>query len=190
MDETEARARIAFLEAAEALKDVHRSGFTGRGRPEDTAAHSWRLCLWLVVFADAMPGIDLAHALRMAVIHDLGEAISGDIPATRQTGSKTAEERADFKTLIAGLPTARQHEMLALWDEYEAGETDEAILVKGFDKLETILQHTQGARPEAIDFPFNLTYARARTDAHPLLRELRAMLDEKTREHVQDIAKN
>ena len=180
MEETTARAGVEFIASAEALKDTLRSGFTAQGRSEDTASHSWRLCLWLVVFGDAFDGIDIAHALRMAVIHDLGEAISGDVPATQQVGSKATEERADFQTLIAGLDPVRQANLLALWDEYEAGETPEAVVVKGLDKIETILQHTQGDNPPDFDYGFNLTYGKTRTDQHAVLRQLRQIVDERT----------
>lgn len=186
MQERTLRENIAFLERAAALKDTCRSGFTPGGRSEDTAAHSWGLCLWLVLMGRDFDGLDLAHALRMAVIHDLGEAISGDIPATEQTGSKTEAERADFQSLLAGLAPDRQNDLLALWDEYEAGQTPEAQVVKGLDKLETILTHGIGDNPPDFDYGFNLGYGRARSDRHPLLRRLRAVLDERTRARMAD----
>lgn len=185
MSSAEAKTRVAFIEAAEALKDTMRSGFTAQGRSEDTASHTWRLCLWLVVFADRLEGVDLAHALRMAVIHDLGEAISGDIPATEQVGPKAAEERADFASLLSGLPDEQQADLLALWDEYETGESPAAVAVKGFDKLETILQHTQGHNPEDFDYGFNLGYRREATERTALLRLLRGIVDEKTRARMR-----
>ena len=61
-----------------------------------------------------------------------------------------------------------------------AAATPEAVLAKGFDKLETILQHTQGANAPDFDYRFNLAYGKARTDAHPLLAEIRALIDAET----------
>ncbi|MEO1748647.1 MAG: phosphohydrolase, partial [Pseudomonadota bacterium] len=60
------------------------------------------------------------------------------------------------------------------------GETVEAKLAKGFDKLETILQHTQGQNPSHFDYDFNLTYGSRWTEEMPLLRALRALVDEAT----------
>lgn len=70
---------------------------------------------------------------------------------------------------MAALPTPQREEVVALWDEYEEGATPEARLAKGLDKLETILQHTQGANPPDFDYRFNLGYGRRYTEDHPLL---------------------
>ena len=114
------RARLAFLREAERLKDVLRSGHTSSGRAESTAEHSWRLCLMALVFADALPGIDTLKLLKLCVVHDLGEALHGDIPAIEQAAhpDKSAQERDDLLTLTASLDPARRDEIVALWDEY------------------------------------------------------------------------
>jgi putative hydrolase of HD superfamily len=75
---------------------------------------------------------------------------------------------------------------LALWDEYETAVTPEAQLAKALDKLETILQHNQGANPPGFDYAFNLDYGRKYTDVHPLLAELRAELDAVTARRSQE----
>src|SRR5207237_5703142 len=95
-------------------------------------------------------GIDLARRLRMCLIHDLGEAIRGDVPAPSQVAGagKAEQERTDLLELTGPLPPALQQEILELWDEYEAADSTVAKLAKGLDKLETILQHTQGLNPE------------------------------------------
>ena len=173
-------AYLAFFRAAEALKDTLRSGHTAGGRPESTAEHSWRLCLMALTLEEALPGIDVGRLLRLLIVHDLGEAIGGDIPAPSQGADKTADERADFRTLIAPLPASAAERLLALWDEYNAAATAEARLAKGLDRLETVLQHTQGANPPDFDYGFNLGYGRAQTDAHPLIAALRAPVDAET----------
>lgn len=173
---------LEFLRAAERLKTVTRSGHTSAGKPESVAEHTWRLCLMAMVLYGRAPGIDLARLLRMCLVHDLGEAIGGDVPAPRQLTApgKAATERADLLTLIAPLPADVRAEVTELWDEYEAAETPEARLAKGLDKLETILQHTQGLNPADFDYAFNLDYGRQYTGADPVLSALRARLDEAT----------
>ena len=69
---------------------------------------------------------------------------------------------------------------MARWDEYNAVATPEARLAKGLDRLETVLQHVQGANPPDFDYGFNLGYGRAHTDAHPLVAALRAPVDAET----------
>ncbi|MBQ0819246.1 HD domain-containing protein [Microvirga terrae] len=174
---------LDFLREAERLKSTLRSGFTSTGRSESTAEHTWRLCLMALVFSDEFGDIDPLRLIKLCIVHDLGEALSGDIPAVLQTErfDKSAQERADLKELTRALHPAKQAEILALWEEYEAASSPEAVLAKGLDKLETILQHNQGRNPVDFDYAFNLDYGRKHTSAHPILAEIRVLLDEETR---------
>jgi len=131
----------------------------------------------------------MGRVLRLCVVHDLGEAIGGDVPAPEQARrgtSKTDTERRDLLQLLTLLPDAQRDELLALWEEYEAGTSAEARVAKGLDKLETILQHTQGDNPADFDYAFNLDYGRRYTDAHPLLASLRDILDAETARRARD----
>ena len=177
---------LAFIRDAQRLKDVLRSGHTAQGRRESTAEHSWRLCLMVCVFAPQLRGLDLLRLLKICIIHDLGEAIGGDVPATAQDGSpdKALRERADLLTLLAPLPSALQQEFLGLWDEYDAAATPEARAAKALDKLETLIQHNQGANPPGFDYRFNLTYGQKHTDADPLFAALRVLIDADTQRRV------
>ncbi len=179
---------LAFLRRAEALKSTPRSGWTVSGERESVAAHTWRLCLMAMVLAPQLPGVDHARVLRMLVVHDLGEALSGDIPAPDQVGaaSKSDAERADLVSLVASLPVLQRDEILGLWDEYESAHTPEARAAKALDKLETILQHTQGANPPDFDYAFNLDYGVQHTRAVPELAALRSLLDRETRRRADE----
>lgn len=184
---TRLTAIIAFLQAAERLKDTLRTGRTAQGRAESTAEHSWRLCLMIAAFARDLPGYDLARLLKLAIVHDLGEAIHGDTPATEQhlDPDRLERERRDMAALCAPLPADVRSEILDLWDDYVRARSPEAGLVKGFDKLETMLQHLAGRNPPDFDYAFNLTYGAAQTCHHPLLRDIRAIVDEATRERIR-----
>jgi putative hydrolase of HD superfamily len=174
---------LDFLRAAESLKTATRSGWTTAGDRESVAEHTWRLCLMAMVLHPEFPDIDFAKLVKICIVHDLGEAIGGDIPAPEQAkrgASKSGDERRDLITLLAPLPLAQQAEILALWDEYETAASPEARLAKGLDKLETILQHTQGKNPPDFDYRFNLGYGRQHTDHHPVLSQLRQILDDAT----------
>lgn len=173
---------LAFIRAAERLKDTHRSGWTSSGARDTVAGHTWRLCLMAMVLHPRFPEADLGRLLEICVVHDLGEAIGGDIPAPKQTavGGKSEGERADLFQLLDPLPTAVRNRLIARWDEYEAGATLEARLAKALDKLETIIQHNQGQNPSSFDYEFNLGYGRAYTDMHPVLADIRAELDRET----------
>ena len=184
---------LDFLRAAEALKTATRSGWTSAGQPESVAEHTWRLCLMALVLHPGFPEVDFARLIRICIVHDLGEAIGGDVPAPEQArrlaagaAGKAADERRDLLQLLAPLPPAQRDEILGLWDEYEAAATPEARLAKALDKLETILQHTQGENPADFDYRFNLGYGREYTAGHPLLEAARALLDAETERRARE----
>lgn len=182
--------RIKFIQESERLKDVLRSAHTSSGRRESTAEHSWRLCLMALTFADRLGSIDLAKLFKICIVHDLGEALHGDVPAIDQTGSalKSVREKEDLQAISKTLPPALQDEILALWEDYEHAASREARIVKALDKLETIIQHNQGANPPDFDYAFNLNYGRSHTDAasEPVLAAIRALVDEDTRRHAEN----
>nr|WP_294914645.1 HD domain-containing protein [uncultured Neokomagataea sp.] len=175
--------RLTFLREASRLKDVLRRAYTLNGLPESTAAHSWGLCLMVMTFADQLPPeINLTKLFKLCILHDLGEAIHGDIPATSLTASatKSTQERTDLLTVMETLPDDLKSEFLSLWDDYENAISPEAKLAKAFDKLETISQHINGTNPDDFDHRFNLHYGRKYTDGTPLTRAIRTILDETT----------
>ena len=188
MEPSELTRILEFLRAAERIKTVTRSGWTSTGRAESVADHTWRLCLLALVLRPGLTEIDYARLLPMLVVHDLGEAIGGDIPAPEQAargGPKAEQERHDLLSLLAPLPSTVQADLLALWDEYEGARSPEARVAKALDKLETILQHNQGRNPEDFDYRFNLAYGQQYTATHPLLATLRSLLDAETEARAQ-----
>jgi putative hydrolase of HD superfamily len=179
---------LDFLRASERLKATPRSAYTSEGRQESVAEHTWRLSLMAMVLVPEFPGVDFAKLVKICLVHDLGEAIGGDVPAPEQARRRVAglatgkgnDERRDLHTLLESLPLPIKAEIAELWDEYEAARTPEARLAKALDKLETIMQHTQGKNPPAFDYGFNLDYGREHTAGPPLIAEIRAILDAET----------
>ena len=157
---------LQFIREAERLKNVLRTAYTSEGRHESTAEHSWRLALLAAVLTGERPELDMQRVVLMCLIHDLGEAFDGDVPAIAQTAEAGA--------------TIRE-----IWEEYEACQTPEARWVKALDKAETIIQHNQGANPAGFDYAFNLTYGSEYFDDGALLSDLRLLLDEETGRHVR-----
>lgn len=194
MHATDLAGVLDFLRAAERLKVTTRSAFTSAGRAESVAEHTWRLCLMALVLAPEFPDVDFARLVKICIVHDLGEAVGGDVPAPEQArrtaaGLATGKgdvERRDLLSLVAPLPVQLRDEIVGLWDEYEAARSPEARLAKALDKLETIMQHTQGQNPPDFDYRFNLGYGRAHTADHPLIVAVRAILDADTERRAQD----
>lgn len=186
MTASEMQGLLAFLRHAERLKTVTRTAWTSEGKQESTAEHTWRLALFALSLRPWFPELDFGRVLAMAIVHDLGEAIHGDISAVLQAGapSKLEQEREDLLTLLQPAPDAVRGSIVALWEEYNAAATPEAKFVKAVDKLETILQHNQGANPPDFDYAFNLPYGQAYTAAPELIARLRALLDADTQAHA------
>ena len=183
MNNPDISSRLDFLREAERLKDTLRSAYTTAGRTESVADHTWRLTLLAITFGDQLPDLDLLKLVKICILHDLGEAINGDIPAPMQSDGedKSEAERRDFLSLVEPLPDAVRSEFIDLWDEYENGTSSEARAAKALDKLETILQHNQGTNPDDFDYEFNLEYGKKHTDKVPIAAQIRELLDIETK---------
>jgi putative hydrolase of HD superfamily len=188
MEPSELEQILHFLRATEQLKNTHRNSWTSVGRRESVAEHTWRLCLMAMLLADQYPEVDFARLVKICIVHDLGEAIGGDIPAVHQTpgAGKAEQERRDLLQLLEPLPPRLRDEITALWDEYEEARTPEARLAKALDKLETILQHNQGDNPAGFDYRFNLDYGKRYTATDPLVATIREILDRDTERRAND----
>ena len=134
MDPARLEGIIDFLQAASALKDTLRTGRTASGRQESTADHSWRLCLLVMLLADDLGSIDLARLLQLCLVHDLAEAVTGDVPAPWQAADdgRKAREREALRQLCAPLPEELRQRIEALCAEYDAGCSPESLLATRF----------------------------------------------------------
>ncbi len=182
MDRDDLEGVLAFIKRAENLKNTFRFSFTSTGKRESSAEHSWRLCLLVLLFSDALPDLDLEKCFKLAVVHDLAEAVCGDIPAIYQedNGKKSAMELAALTDMTRPLPGTLGQAILALWQEYDQAATEEARYVKALDKIETLVQHNQGRNPPDFNYAFNLAYGVEATNKIAVLKKLRTMIDEET----------
>lgn len=136
-----------FLIATEKLKQDVRHSWTGnKNRQESVAEHTWFMALFAIVFfPNLSKKVDQLKTLKMIIVHDLAEAMTGDIPAQEISARKTRKaenESKAMKRLIKLLPYQKvRNEVLSLWEEYEKGESPEAELVKMIDKTEVLVQH-------------------------------------------------
>lgn len=135
-----------FFKIAEKLKKELRHCYTSDlGRRESVAEHTWLMSLMVLIFADKLTiKIDKLRALKMAIIHDLGEAIAGDIPShevSKRQEKKPMTEKQGLQKLVRSLDDKTRKEIIGLWEEFEARRTKEAKMVYAFDKLECLFQH-------------------------------------------------
>eukprot|EP00850_Spirogloea_muscicola_P010473 SM000062S19859 [mRNA] locus=s62:17894:24969:+ [translate_table: standard] len=135
---------IDFLTALQSLKTTKRAGWVNHGvrAPESIADHMHRMTIMALVAADE-PAVDQARCVKLAAVHDLVEAIVGDITPSdgidkEEKHRREADAMEQLCTTLGGGPVAA--EVKALWQEYESNLSVEAKLVKDFDKVEMILQ--------------------------------------------------
>lgn len=171
----DARALIDALTVAERLKDTMRHCYTKNGRRESVAEHCWMMTLAAFWMKDEFPEADMDRVLKMCLIHDLGEAFTGDVPAFEKTASNEQEEKRLLYGWVASLPGDIAKEMLSLYDEMEKRETLEAKIYKAVDGLEAVIQHNISdiATWLPLEYELNLTYAEDKVAFSEYLRALR-----------------
>ena len=133
-----------FLAYAGKLKQIPRTGWIDSDvpDPESVADHSYRTALTSMVLSDSLE-LDTLKVMRMALLHDLAESLTGDItPSLKQENHAEQEDQA-MKQILGCLPEELQQSYRGTWREYQEQETPEAILVHDADKLEMILQASE-----------------------------------------------
>lgn len=149
---------LEILHLAEHLKNNTRHSWTSTGRHESVAEHSWRLCLMALLVRDEFPEADMDRVLRMCVLHDMGEAFTGDIPAFQKNASDEAHESAVLREWTDSLPAPYGAEFAALYDEMEALQTTEAKIYKALDKLEAVIQHNEADLSTWLPLEYDLQF--------------------------------
>ena len=134
---------LSILSVAEKLKCNTRHCYTSSGRHESVAEHSWRIALMAMLITPEFPEADMDKVIRMCLIHDLGEAFTGDIPTFWKTEADTQKEDAVFDSWVQTLPEETKREFSALLAEMNALETLEARIYKALDKMEAVIQHNE-----------------------------------------------
>ena len=178
---------LDILHIAERLKDTTRHAYTTQGRHESVAEHSWRLALTAFFLRDEFPELDMDKVIRMCLIHDLGEAFTGDIPSFVKTDADTAKEDDLLAQWVSSLPQPYCDDMAALYREMDALETEEAKLYKALDKLEAVIQHNESPLDTwmPLEYELNLTYAEQNVAFSPYLTRLRAAIRKETEDKIE-----
>lgn len=183
----EAKALLDALHIAERLKDATRHCYTSGGRHESVGEHSWRAALMAFFLRDEFPEADMDKVIRMCLIHDLGEAFTGDIPSFVKTSADEANEDRLLNDWVSSLPAPYAAEMQALYTEMAALETTEAKIYKAIDGLEAIIQHNESDIATWIprEYELNMTYANDKVAFSPYLQGLRQAIREDTAQKIE-----
>ncbi|MDD4075859.1 MAG: HD domain-containing protein [Eubacteriales bacterium] len=181
------RELLNALHVAERLKDATRHCYTSGGRHESVAEHSWRMALMAYFIKDAFPKADMDKVIHMCLIHDLGEAFTGDIPSFIKTQADEDREENLLYAWVSTLPAPFDQEMLSLYREMSALESLEAKIYKALDGMEAVIQHNESDIQtwSPNEYALNMTYADDKVAFSPYLKELRELMREDTRAKIE-----
>lgn len=166
---------LNFIHIAEKLKCNTRHSYTSTNRHESVAEHSWRLSLMAYLVKDEFPGADINKVILMCLFHDIGEAITKDIPAFEKTEKDEKTESSIVDSLINKLPQPYKTELKNLFLEMNEQLTAEAKLYKALDKLEALIQHNEADISTwlPLERELQLTYGTEECDFSSYTKELR-----------------
>ncbi|VIO88561.1 HD domain containing protein [Brugia malayi] len=150
---TETRDIFNLLNVLNELKHLKRTGWVKFNipEPETVACHMYRMAVLAMLLDNN--DCDRAKCIRMTLVHDLGEAIIGDI--TPRCGISVTEkhrlEDEAMKKITEMVPSTVGEDWYSLWQEYEANETKEAKIVKHLDKFDMVVQASHYEQKYGID---------------------------------------
>ncbi len=158
--------QLAFIREIDKLKYILRkTKLFNSNRNENDAEHSWHLSLMALVLAGhANQPADLLKVIKMLLIHDIVEIDAGDtfIYDTQKSHDNTAEEREAANRIFGLLPDDQASDLIAVWEEFEAGQTDDAKFARAMDRLEPLLQNSSnnGGTWVEFDVRYDSVYAK------------------------------
>lgn len=140
---------VQFLMELDKLKSIYRKNkLLNRERHENTAEHSWQFAVAAMSFAPYVQGVNIEHAIKLALVHDIVEIDAGDVLVFDNAARDAihAEEVKAANRIFNLLPSPQNTTLLALWNEYDALETPESLYANAIDRAMPMLMnlHNQG----------------------------------------------
>ena len=149
-------AQLTFLSEADKLKSVLRGTTLCDGsRRENSGEHSWHIALYALVMAEhANRPINIDRVIKMLLIHDIVEIDAGDNPIHGDHDPAEMEviEQAAADRIFGLLPDDQARVFRALWDEFEAAQTDDAIFAKSIDRVQPVVSNLESGGRSWIDY--------------------------------------
>ena len=179
---------IRLMKIAENLKNNTRHSWTSAGRHESVAEHSFRLCFMALFLKDEFPDEDMDKVIRMCIIHDIGEAFTGDIPAFEKTGDDEKKEEDVVKRFVESLPEPYRAEFGELFEEMNALESEEAKIYKALDKMEAVIQHNEADISTwlPLEYELQMTYGEKEVAFSPYMKELKAAANKESKRKIEE----
>ncbi|MCR5144086.1 MAG: HD domain-containing protein [Lachnospiraceae bacterium] len=177
---------LDILQVAGRLKTTTRHCYTQENRKESVADHSWRISLMAMLLTNEFPEADMNRVIRMCLIHDLGEAFTGDIPSFYKKDEDEDKEEELLFNWVNTFPEAEREEWMALYKEMLALETQEAKIYKALDRLEAVISHDESDLSTwlPLEFELNFTYGNENIGFSEYMKRLKAEIDKMTQAEV------
>lgn len=166
---------IRILSTVSSLKDNTRHSWTPNGRRESVAEHCWRLSLFAYFMKDEFPDADINKVILMCIVHDIGEAFTGDIPSFLKSENDEDEEQLALLNWVNSLPAPYNNELLKIYEEIQEQKTVEAKLFNALDKLEAAISHNEADISTWIELEYTLNpeYGFKESQFSPYLKSLK-----------------
>lgn len=183
---------LKILTITEKLKCNTRHCYTSSGRQESVAEHCFQMTLMAMLleqeFTEEFPDVDMGKVLRMCLIHDLGEAFTGDIPTFEKNDADTAKEGNILTDWIESFPKKEREQWKALYKEMNELSTTEARIYKAMDKMEAVIEHNMSDISTWLPLEYDLqfTYGREEVKFSNYTMELKKAVDQMTREKIEE----
>nr|WP_295903511.1 HD domain-containing protein [uncultured Bdellovibrio sp.] len=134
---------LPFIKEIDRLKKIERQALIHNGgRRENSAEHSWHLAMAVLVLEKtSSEKIDIAKAVKMALLHDIVEIDAGDTMVYGDLSNKKASEAAALERIMGLLPSTVAEEFKSLWNEFEEGVSPEAKFVSAIDRFMPIFSN-------------------------------------------------
>ena len=178
---------LKILNVAEKLKCNTRHCYTSSGRHESVAEHCWRTALMAMLLESEFPQADMNRVIKMILIHDLGEAFTGDIPCFNKTSKDEANESNVLDDWVKTFPEPEQKQWLELYAEMNALETQEAKIYKALDKMEAVIQHDESDISTWIPLEYELQfkYGLENVQFSDYMKNLKTEIDKITKSKIK-----
>jgi putative hydrolase of HD superfamily len=178
---------LKLMPVAEKLKCNTRHSYTSTGRHESVAEHSWRISLMAMLVANEFPEADMNKVIRMCLIHDLGEAFTGDIPSFEKTKEDEKKEKIVLSDWVATFPEPERTEWQNLYEEMNALESVESKIYKALDKMEAVIQHDEADISTwlPLEYDLQLEYGKDNVTFSPYMKELKENVDKITCDKIE-----